>query len=823
MKWGGYALNINKHRVKIKDLSKKTNPAVFKFNTTAEVEPLKGIIGQDRAVRSLQFALDIDIQGYNIYLAGAFGTGKTTLASDMVMKKAEKEAIPPDWCYVYNFKNPDAPKAISLPAGQGINFKKAVAASIENIVQQITKTLESQEYEQQKNLILNEFMEETNNRYLQLEEEARTYGFTISRNQSGISSVPLKDGEPMSQEDYLNLTDEERQQLMANSTTVQEKMAVALRNYREGEKIVKEKLAQLERLTVQQVATPYFDELATQFNGVGEVGEYLDEMQQDLLENIDAFARPEEKGVSALFRLDRRDPLKKYQVNLFIDNSHLQHAPVIYEPNPNFANLFGQILYENEFGILATDYSKIKAGALHRANGGYLILHVWDLIKNFYVWDGLKRVLKNEEITIESVGRMMGITNTESLQPQPIPAKIKVILIGESIYYHLIYSQDEEFQKLFKIRADFDDEMPRSRKHVYEYAQFIGSVCNEKNLRHFDAEAVAAVVDYSSRMADDQSKLSASFNKLVEIIYEADAWAKSANSSIIRAKHVQKAISEKKYRSSMSEDRVHEYIVRNHLLIDVDSSKIGQINGLAVFAMGDYNFGRPVRITAKTFMGEKGLVNIEREIRLSGTIHSKGILTLSGYMGAQYAQDKPLSISASLTFEQSYSGIDGDSASSAELYALLSSLAEVPIYQGIAVTGSVNQNGEIQPVGGINQKIEGFFKTCQSLGLNGRQGVIIPIQNVSQLMLDEEVVQAIGQKQFNLWAISHIDQGLEILTGKEAGIKDEFGRYPADSIHGLVDQKLHQWNEQRQTGSNGMRRRTPGAKAYQPKRRRKVQ
>lgn len=816
-------MNLNKHRVKLKDLCKKTNPAVFKFNTTAEIEPLKGIIGQERAVRSLQFALDIDIQGYNVYLAGAFGTGKTTLASEMVTEKARRESIPPDWCYVYNFKNPDAPKAISLPAGKGANFKKAVAASIESIVNQITKALESQEYEQQKNQILNQFMEETNNRYLQMEEEARSYGFTISRNQTGITSVPAKNGEPISQEEYLNMSDEERQQLMANSTVVQEKLAEALRNYREGEKNVKEKIANLEKQTARVVTKPYFDDLAAQFNGIGEVGEYLAEMQQDLLENVEAFlAKPEEKGMNSLFRLDRRDPLKKYQINLFIDNSHLEHAPVIYEPNPNFANLFGQILYENEFGILATDYSKVKAGTLHRANGGYLILHVWDLIKNFYVWDGLKRVLKNEEITIESVGRMMGITNTESLQPQPIPAKIKVILIGEAIYYYMIYAQDEEFQKLFKIRADFDVEMPRSRKHVYEFAQFIGSVCNDKSLRHFDAEAVAAVVDYSSRMADDQNKLSTSFNKLVEIIYEADAWAKAANSSIIRVKHVKKAINEKRYRSSMSEDRVHEYIVNNRLLIDVDSYKAGQINGLAVFEMGDYHFGRPVRITAKTYVGEKGLVNIEREIRLSGTIHSKGILTLSGYMGDQYAQNKPLSISASLTFEQSYSGIDGDSASSTELYALLSSLAEVPIYQGIAVTGSVNQNGEIQPVGGVNQKIEGFFKTCQALGLNGRQGVIIPIQNVSQLMLDDEVIEAIGQKQFNLWAISHIDQGLEILTGKEAGSRDDYGRFPADSIHYLVDQKLRQWNERRQNGNNGTRRQFSGEKAHRQKRRSKV-
>jgi lon-related putative ATP-dependent protease len=813
-------LDINKYRVKNKDLCKKTNPAVFKFDTTADIEPLKGIIGQERATRSLKFALDIDIQGYNIYLAGSFGTGKTTLAAEMVKEKAQKEGVPPDWCYVYNFKNPDSPRAISLPAGQGLKLKKAVAAGIEAIVEQIAKAFGSQDYVQQKNQILNQFMEETNNRYLQLEEEARTYGFTISRDQSGITSVPIKNGEQLSQEEYLLMSEEERQKLMTSSAIVQEKLTEALHGYREGEKSVKEKVAQLEKQIARQVSAPYFEEMALNFAGIDEVLEYLDEMQEDLLLNVDAFIRPDEKGINAFFRFDRREPLQKYQVNLFIDNSELQHAPVVYEPNPNLANLFGQVLYENEFGILATDYSKIKAGALHRSNGGYLILHVWDLIKNFYVWDGLKRVLKNEEITIESLGRMMGITSTESLQPQPIPARIKVILIGEAIYYYLIYAQDEEFQKLFKMRADFDTEMPRSRKHVYEYAQFIGSVCNEKNLRHFDAEAVAAVVDYSSRMAEDQNKLSASFNKLVEIIYEADAWAKTARSPVIKSQHVQKAITEKHYRSSMIEDRVHEHIVGSRLLIDVDGAKIGQINGLAVFDLGDYFFGRPVRITAKTFMGEKGLVNIEREVRLSGTIHSKGVLTLSGYMGAQYAQDKPLSISASLTFEQSYSGIDGDSASSAELYALLSSLAEAPVYQGIAVTGSVNQNGEIQPVGGVNQKIEGFFKTCQAMGLNGKQGVIIPIQNVAQLMLDEEVVKAIGLKQFHLWAVSHIDQGLEILTGKEAGVKDEWGLYPVDSIHYLVDQKLQNWNEQRQNVNAGEKRNLTAARVHRSQRRR---
>lgn len=814
-------MNGNKYRVKNKDLCKKTNPGIFKFETTAQIDPLEGIIGQDRAVRSLAFGLDVDIKGYNVYLAGALGTGKTTLASEMVVKKAQKEPVPNDWCYVYNFKNPEAPQAVALPAGQGKKFKKAVTVNIENVIEQMIKILESKEFEQQKNLVLNQFMEETNNRYLQLEEEARSYGFTISRSQSGITSVPVKNGEPLSQEDYMNMPEEERQELMSRSTVMQEKLAEALRNYREREKTIKEKIAALEKDTLRAAISPYFKEMIRQFEKYGEIAEYINDLQQDLLANSELLVKPEESGINALFRMDKKAHLRKYQVNLVVDNSDLQHAPVIFETNPTFVNLFGQILYENEFGILATDFSKIKAGALHKANGGYLVLQVWDLIKNFYIWDGLKRVLKNREITIESIGRMMGLSSTESLQPEPIPAKIKVILIGEPIYYYLIYAQDEEFQKLFKIRADFDTQMPRNRKYVNEYAQFIGSVCRQKKLRHFDAGAVAAVVDYSSRMAEDREKLSSSFNKLVEIIYEADAWAKTAGNSVVTAQNIKRAIQEKKYRSSMEEERVHEYMVKNHLMIDVDFWKIGQINGLAVFKMGDYNFGRPVRITAKTFAGEKGLVNIEREIMMSGTIHSKGILTLNGYLGAQYAQDKPLAISASLTFEQSYSGIDGDSASSAELYALLSSLAEVPIYQGIAVTGSVNQNGEIQPVGGVNHKIEGFFKTCQALGLNGKQGVIIPVQNVSQLMLDDEVVQAIILKQFNLWAVSHIDEGLQILTGKEAGIKDENGKFAPGSIHYLADSKLRKWNEQKSLVFSSIKRKKLSGGSNRPFRRKR--
>lgn len=783
---------------------------MFKFKSTEEIKPLNGIIAQERAMKAVSLGIDINHPGYNVYLSGAVGSGKMTLARQVLENKAKKEPVPSDWCYVYNFKNPDIPKALKLPPGQGKVFQKAVSENIEKIIDNLIKVLSSEEFENKKNGILNQFMEETNRRYLKLEEEARTYGFTIVRNESGITSVPLKDGEIMSQEDFMRLSDEEKDEIMKKGALFQEKLNEALRQYRELEKGVKEKIKSLENETVKEVISPYFNKIVEKYKNFPGVISYLQEMQEDLLENRDSFIKSDDSPLGFLSHMSRRTLFRRYQVNLIVDNSDLKHAPVIFEKNPTYANLFGQIEYEGEFGILSTDFSKIKAGAVHRANGGYLVLNVDDILNNFYIWDKLKKVIKNQEITIESIGKMMGITNTETLQPEPIPCQIKVILIGEPIYYYLLYNYDNDFQKLFKIRADFETEMDRSRKHMYDYARFISSVCQNKNLIHFTPEAVAEVVDYGSRLVEHQNKLTTLFNRLEEIIYEADCIARYDNADLVTGEHVRKALLEKRERSSILEDKIQEYIKEGTLLIDTKSWKVGEINGLAVYELGDYSFGKPVRITAKTFMGEKGLVNIEREIHLSGSIHSKGVLILSGFLGAKYAQDKPLSLSASLTFEQSYSGIEGDSASSAELYALISSLAEVPIYQGIAVTGSVNQNGEIQPVGGVNQKIEGFFKVCKEQGLDGRQGVIIPKQNVNQLMLDDEIVEAVKNKKFNIWAVEHIDEGLEILTGIEAGKMDKNGKYPASTIHYMVDNKLRQWsrrqNRSLKTGTTSRRR-----------------
>jgi predicted ATP-dependent protease len=795
-------LNHDRCKVKAKDLRKDCNPSIFKFKTTAEVKPLKGIIGQDRAVRALDFGLDIDNEGYNIYLSGAFGTGKTTLAREMLEKKAYHKKVPADWCYVNNFQQPDCPHALQLPAGMGKAFKQDVAEAMEGVVQQTVKAFESQDYDAKKSTIMSHFMEETNRMYLQLEEESRTFGFSISRTTNGVSSIPLKNGEALSQENYLSMSEEEKLDLLKRSTVIQERINESIREYKEMEKSVKQTLKDLEMETAQRVTGPYFTKLFRKYGAYPEITDYLQDMQQDALKNLDIFTGEEETSpLNFLRHMDKKTALRRYQVNHLVDCGGLKHAPVVFESNPTFSNLFGQIDFESEFGVLSTDFMKIKPGAVHRANGGYLVLHVYDIIKNYYVWDKLRRVLRDKEIMVESLSKNLGLGNSETLQPDKIPVNLKLVLIGEPIYYYLLYAQDEEFQKLFKIKADFDVDMDRNAVHIKDYARLISSVCETQNLRHFDPGAVAKVVDYGSRMAEDQRRLSTLFNKLVEIIYESNCWAQYNKAEQVSAAHVQKAIAEKKYRSAMIEEKIQQQIDQDSLMINVFNRKVGELNGLAVYAMGDYSFGIPVRITAKTFMGEKGLVNIEREIQLSGKIHSKGVLTLSGYMGAQYAQDKHLSLSASLTLEQSYSGIEGDSASSAELYTLLSSLANLPLQQGIAVTGSVNQNGEIQPVGGVNQKIEGFFQVCKQKGFNGQQGCIIPRKNLSQLMLDDEVVEAVQDGKFNIWAIQYIDEGIEILSGLPAGQRESNGKFTPGSVHDLVDEKLSAWNRRNRGGA----------------------
>ncbi len=800
-------MDSKKYLVSPPKLLKTCNPSQFKFDSTAEIKFHPEVIGQERALNTCLFGLDIDSPSYNIYLSGHQGSGRNYLANLLVGNKAKERAVPSDWCYVFNFQEPDQPCLLELPPGLGKSLQKDITLQIEKTIKQVIKAFENNVFEDKKTSLINKFTRRTGSIYLKLEEFARTVGFAISNTGNGITSVPLKDGEVLSQDAYANMNDEERSDLRERNIAMQDRINKSLRQYKELEKNLHINIKNLEKETVRQVLAPLFLDLYKKYGFVEQIITYLEGIQNDLLENYDILLKKDDNSTISIFQnLNKRHYLRRYHVNLFIDNSELNNAPVIYESNPNYANLFGQIEYEGEFGILATDFSKIQAGSIHRANGGYIVLNVVDILRNPFVWETLKRVLKHQELKVENVNSMLGISSSAALKLNPMPINIKVVLIGEPTYYHLLYSYDEDFSSLFKLKADFDQEMPRNKENIKAYASIIASKCNAENWTHFSPAAVSEIVGFGGRLAEDQNKLSTQFDKILEIVQEAHSWARNENCELVGREHVIKALKNKRIRASLYEEKYNEAIVNNRIIINTDGERIGEINGLAVYQIGDYAFGKPVRITAKTFLGEKGLINIEREIQLSGQIHSKGILTLAGYLGYQYAQDKPLTLSASLTFEQSYSGIEGDSASSAELYALLSSIADKPINQCIAVTGSVNQNGEIQPVGGINEKIEGYFQVCNARGLNGSHGVIIPAQNVIQLMLPEEIVEAVRKKMFSIWAINHIDEGIEILMDLPAGEKTENGRFSSGSIHYLVNRKLDEWTNIRRSsaGANSL-------------------
>ncbi len=741
--------------------------------------------------------MDTPYPGYNIFLCGPPGTGKTTLAVDRAQKKAATRKVPPDWCYVYNFEEPDRPRAISLPGGMGKRLVRDIDGLIHNVKQALPKVFNGQEFEMGKNQIMAEFYEETNRLYATAEEMARTKGFTITRNKNGLASVPLKDGQPITPEEFEELDGIQKMEMMERGRLIQERINDGIRQYRELERGIKEKIRLLEKETTRGAIAPFFVTLYEQYRSFRQIIFYLEDIQRDIIENLEFFIEQEEGQNPLIFfkRLDKRNVLRRYKVNLVIDNSDYTSAPVIMENNPTFVNLFGTIEYEGEFGVLSTDFTKIRSGALHRANGGYLILNFIDLIRNYMVWETLKRLLKNKEVAIETIYKTLSLGGSETLQPEPIPIDLKVIIIGESFVYYLLRTHDEDFSKLFKIKVEFDTEMDREADQIMQYCSFISTICRNENLPHFTSQAVASVVDYGTWLADDQRKLSTTFNRVRDIILESATWASYSQHQLVEAEDVERAIKEKIYRSNMMEDKIMEMIEDGTIMIEVIGEKVGEINGLAIYSIGDHIFSKPSRITAKTFMGEKGVVNIEREVRMSGNIHTKGVLTLGGYLGSQYAQDKPLSLSASVTFEQTYQGVEGDSASSAELYAIISSLAGLPINQGIAVTGSVNQNGEIQPIGGVNQKISGFFRVCSIKGLTGKQGVIIPRGNIENLMLDEEIVEQVRKGMFHIWAIENVNQGIEILMGREAGVLESHGDFTRDSVHYLVNHRLKEWGE----------------------------
>lgn len=798
--WVG--LNGTQWKLSAGELRKTCNASVFGFKDTSEIEPVPGIVGQVRALKSIEYGLEVDSRGYNLFLSGPPGSGRVTAAKNLAAKKAAEMPAPDDWCYVFNFDDHDRPNVIQLPGGMGRRFARDIEHLTIRVWSVVPKAFNSEEFEAARNALLSQFYEATGQMYAELEATARKHGLSIARTQSGVTTVPLIDGRPLTIEEFAELTSDEKRELMEPAREVQEKVNESVRVYREMEKNLRERLRLLEQDMARKVLAPYFFTLFDSYRSHRKIVEYLEQMFFDMLENLDVFG-DQEDGQNPLLlfkRLERRHILRRYRVNLVVDNADARHAPVVYETNPTYNRLFGSVEYEGEFGVLSTDFTKIRAGAFHRANGGYLILNFYDLIRSFMAWETLKRVLKNREITIESAMKSLSLGGGDTLQPEPIPLNVKVIIIGDPTVHYILRTHDEDFSKLFKIKAEFDTEMDRTESQLHQYAAFIACTVKDEHLLHFTPGAVARVVDYGTWMAEDQDKLSTQFNQLSDVICEASAWAAHTGKTVVEHEDVEHAIEQKIYRSNMIEEKIMEMIEDDLLMIDVTGERIGEINGLAVYSIGDYAFGKPSRITAKTFMGEKGLVNIERETRMSGRVHSKGVLTLNGYLGGKYAQDKPLSLSASVTFEQTYEGVDGDSASSTELYAIISSLAELPIRQGIAVTGSVNQNGEIQPIGGVNEKIEGFFKVCRIKGLNGQQGVMIPRRNVRNLMLSDEVVAAAEKGLFNIWAVETVDQGLELLTGVPAGELEASGEYTKDSVHYRANKRLWQMADSRRAG-----------------------
>ncbi|MGI6586523.1 MAG: Lon protease family protein [Lutisporaceae bacterium] len=777
------------------ELSNKTDCSLFKFETTADLDPLNGIIGQSRAAAAMEFGLAIKRPGYNIYVSGITGTGRSSYTRSIVSKVAANESVPDDWCYVYNFRNPDRPMCINLPAGMGYRLQRDMKKLLKDLKTKVPQAFEGEEYEKQKSQIVQEYQEKSSEYMESFNAFAREQGFIIKKSEHGLITIPLRDGKPMEDKDYLELSPEERKKIEDNSFMVQGKLMETMKRMKEIEKAAKDKIDQLEtKIALLAVEQPIM-ELKEKYDKHKNIIEYLKAVQRDIIHNVEDFRNLEAGKAEALGLVERireKDFTLKYQVNLVVDNRDTKGAPVILESNPKYDNLLGKIEYESNMGVVTTDFTKIKAGSLHQANGGYIIINMSDLTRNPESWEGIKRSIKTGNITIENIFAMSGIVSG-GIKPEPIPLNVKVILVGSPYVYQALYTYDEDFRKLFKIKADFDTDMNDSKENCMKYASFISSQCEENGLMHFDRTAVAAVIEYSRRLAEHKHKLSTRFNDIIEILYEADAWARISGEQVATGSHVKKAIEQKWYRSSRIEEKMQELIDTGVVLISTEDKVVGQVNGLSVMNIGDYTFGKPSRITATTYAGEKGIVNIEREVEMSGSIHDKGVLILTGYLGDRFAQDFPLTISASICFEQLYDGVEGDSASSTELYALLSSLSELPIKQYIAVTGSVNQKGEIQPIGGVNEKIEGFFYTCKARGLKGNEGVMMPWQNVANLMLKDEVIEAVREGRFHIYPVKTIDEGIEILTGMASGTRDESGNYPENTVFYMVQKKIEKF------------------------------
>jgi lon-related putative ATP-dependent protease len=767
---------------------------IFTFKSTAEIEPLDEVIGQKRAVQAIEFGLNMKNPEYNIFVTGIEGTGKSTITTDIARKYAKTLPTPHDCCMVNNFQDPYRPKPLMVPAGKGSILSRQMDRLIQSLKSKIPKAFEDTAYQKKIAMLHDTYREQEAERFSTLEQNAKEKKLAINKTEARLQTIPLKNGKPLTQETFLKLSKKEQEQI---ETTVQEFQGEIETALRDLSKIRQEQGKAVEALMSEialSVVSEQMEFILETYDDCPEIKTYLEEVREHIVANANDFLprrEPDERPQTVLFP-EAVPAFHQYKVNVLVDRRDTPGAPVIFESNPTYQNVFGHIEKKPHMGGMTTDFTMIKTGSFLQADGGFLIMEIESLLMYPVVWESLKRALRSKRIVIEDMPAGQGIA-ASSLRPQSIPSDVKVLLLGGYEPFQALQNYDPKFNKIFKVRADFDYEVERTDKTIQQYAKFVARVCQTETLLPFSPQGVAALVEFGDKIASNKNKLSLRFGAIVGIVKEADYWARKENAMLVSEKHVIKAFNEHRFRYNLYEEKIHESYSDGTVLIDVEGAVVGQVNGLAVHQIGDISFGRPSRITAETFMGKKGLVNIEREANLSGSAHDKGVLTLSGYLGRTFAQNQPLNLSISLTFEQNYNEVDGDSAASTELYAILSSLSGCPIDQGIAVTGSVNQKGKVQAIGGVNQKIEGFFDVCKTKGLTGHQGVLIPVANVKNLMLKKEVVNAVEEGNFHIYQVATIEEGIQILTGTPVGTPDDSGHYPDDTLYGKVEKRLKKY------------------------------
>lgn len=777
----------------------RCDPAQFDFQTSSELPDLDEIIGQSRALDAVRFGIGIRRQGYNLFVLGPPGVGKQTIVQRFLQQTSAAEPTPCDWCYVNNFDEPNKPNAIALPAGRGAKFRDDMAELLEDLRTAIPAALEIPEHKQRIEQIETEAKETQEAAFQALAEKAYSQQIQMIRTPAGFALAPLHEGKVLSQEEFSKLPEQKQNEIETAVAALQEELRDLVENVPVWRRETRDKVKEIQRQATGFAVGQSFTQFKKQYEDLPEVRQHLDTVEKNIIENADDFCQPTDEQPTVFgLPMPVRDTFDEFQVNLIVDHSQTTGAPVVYADHPTYQNLLGRVEHESQMGTLLTDFTLIKPGALHRANGGYLVIEALRMLQQPFAWEALKRCLQSGHIQIESLAESLALISTVSLEPEPIPLNVKVVLLGERLLYYLLFQYDRDFAELFKVAADFEDEMDRSPENCRLYARMIATIARREGHRPFDRTAIARVLEHSARAAADSEKLTTHMRTVTDLMHEADFWAGRAGAAIVSAEHVRQAIDTGIHRVDRIRDRIQEEIQRGTLMIDSDGSRIGQVNGLSVLDLGNFAFGRPSRITATARLGKGEVIDIEREVELGGAIHSKGVLILSSFLAARYAHDHPLSVSASLVFEQSYGMVDGDSASVAELCALLSALSGLPLDQSLAVTGSVNQHGAVQPIGGVNEKVEGFFDVCRQRGLTGRQGVLIPASNVVHLMLRDDVVAAAAAGQFSITPIETIDQAIAALTGVSAGDLQPDRTYPAGCVNQRVQARLLEMFQLRQ-------------------------